>query len=581
MAKSETKMLNLITDGDAPLEHRRQLLAQLCVDDGEGSTAILAALLKAAAAGNSVSAYEEETAKLKEVRRELEQGPLRTATYLRLLESSSAGRRARVLLEDGSSAVVPTLDDELASTLRCGDTVLLEAQGKALVFRDPEPPDTGEEARLERILSGCRVEVTARGDERAVYRTSAVLESRIEAGEVEAGATLLVCARRMMAFEALPASDGLSHYRFLTREPVPDVVAERDLGAPPPYIRELLGIVRQELEQPNLRRRWGLRRCVARLLAGVSGSGKTFSILALWRGLYELMSEVTGVPVDELPQRVMRLRPSEIFSKWLGEADKNLDRFFDETEQLASEPFVAPDGRQYDLPVLVLIEEIDGVGRSRGDEPVYDRILTTALQRLDTTVESVQSKMILFVATTNVAHLVDPALLRRIGGGVEKFGRLTRREFMAILDKQLAGRPVEAACGGDDADVRRRLVAEVSGWLYGPEHTRQTLVELTYTGSTTRVAKKASDFLTAAHVDLAVQRAAEVACLQEASGNQEMALNRATLLAAIERQVRTTVDQLHESNVHQYVDLPDGVRVASFHRHEQPAIQPYEIERVA
>ncbi len=581
MVKSKSKMLNLITDGDVPLEHRRQLLAQLCLDEGEAATAILSKVLNAASAGNSASVCEAKLAELEEARKELEQGPLRSATYVRPLESKGAGRRARVLFEDGSAAVVPMLDDGLANTLQRGDTVLLEAQGKALLFRDPDPPDTGEEARLERILADGRVEVTVRGDERAVYVASAALTGLIEAGEVDAGATLLVCPRRMMAFEALPGGDGLSHYRFLAREPAPNVVIERDVGAPPSYIQELLDIVRQELEQPRLRRRWRLRRCVTRLLAGVSGSGKTLSILALWRGLYELMSEITDVPVDELPPRVMRLRPSEILSKWLGEADKNLDRFFDEAEQLANEAFVTPNGRRFDLPVLVLIEEIDSVGRSRGDEPVYDRILTTALQRLDTTVESLQSKMILFVATTNVAQLVDPALLRRIGGGVERFGRLTRRAFMAVLDKQLAGRPLENTAGCTDADNRRRLVAEVASWLYGPAHTRPNLVELTYAGSTTRVPKNASDFLTAATVDLAVQRAAEAACLQEASANQETALNRATLIAAIEKQIRSTIDQLHEANVHHYVDLPDGVRVASLHRPEQPAIQSYEIERVA
>lgn len=571
--KSESKMLNLLVKEDQPFEHRRQVLAHLCTDEGKVAKRTVEKLLQAASAGNAESEYKEKLA-------ELQQGPLHTATYLGLLAPSTADRRARVLLDDGTSAVVPVLD-ELASSLQRGETVFLEAQGKALVLRDPNLAVTGEEARLERILAGNRVEVSARGDERFVYVTSHALACRIDAREVEAGATLLVCARRMMAFEALPANEGLAHYRYLAREPVPNVCAERDLGAPPAYIRELLEIVRQELEQPDVRRRWRLRRCVMRLLAGVSGSGKTLSILALWRGLYELMSEVTGVPSDELPPRVVRLRPSEILSKWLGETDRNLDRFFDEVEQLAGEVFVTPDGRKLHLPVLVLIEEIDGVGRSRGDEPVYDRLLTTVLQRLDTSVESLQGKMILFVATTNVPHLVDPALLRRIGGRVEKFGRLNRQAFMAVLDKLLAGRPLENSAGDAAEDVRRRLVVEVASSLYGPEHAGRNLVELTFAGSTTRVPKQARDFLTAAHVDLAVQFAAEVACGQEVSGKRNTALSRTALIAAIEQQVQSTVDQLHEANVNQYVDLPDGVRIASVQRLERTAMQPYEIERVA
>lgn len=578
---NHTTMLNVLTDGDVPLDHRRQLLTQLCLDDGTASANILAKLLEAAAGGNGAADYEAKLAELEKARRELEQGPLRSATFLELHQSQGGARRARVLLEDGSSASIAIPDAKMADTMRRGDTVLLESQGKALLSSDAAPPSTGEQARLERVLAHDRVEVIARGDERFVYLTSASLADRIDAGEVEPGATLLICARRMIAFEALPAADGHSHYRFLAREPVPDVRCGRDLGTPPAYIDEALGMVRLEMQRPELRRRWRLRRCMARLLAGVSGSGKTFSILALWRGLYELMSEVTGVPVDALPPRVMRLRPAEILSKWLGEADRNLDRFFDEAEQLADEAFVTPDGRRFELPVLVVIEEADGMGRNRGDEPIHDRILTTALQRLDTTHASVSNRMILFVATTNVAHLVDPALLRRIGGAVEKFGRLSRKGFSAVLDKQLAGRPLEVAPGEDDAHTRRRLVADVASWLYAPEHARSSLVELTFAGATTRVGKGTADFLTAAHVDLAVQRAAEAGCLREASDDATSTLDRAALIAAIEAQVHATVDLLNVANVHQYVDLAEGVRVASLHRPERPVIQAYAIECVA
>ena len=136
------------------------------------------------------------------------------------------------------------------------------------------------------------------------------------------------------------------------------------------------------------------------------------------------MSEVTGAPIDALPPRVLRLRPAQVLSKWLGESDRNLDRFFDEAEGLAAEPFVR-DGRSFRLPVLAILEEIDGLARSRGEDAVYDRILTTALQRLDPTRPELRDKLILFLATTNVPHQVDAAFLRRIGGQVERFGGST------------------------------------------------------------------------------------------------------------------------------------------------------------
>ena len=100
-------------------------------------------------------------------------------------------------------------------------------------------------------------------------------------------------------------------------------------------------------------------------------------INALWNAMYRIISEATGVPVDALPPRVMRLKASEVLSKWLGESDKQLARFFQEVDQLVSEPFEAPDGRQWQLPILVIAEEIDALARARGEDGVHDRILAT------------------------------------------------------------------------------------------------------------------------------------------------------------------------------------------------------------
>ncbi len=580
MAARKDKMLSVLTDGDVPAEHRKKLLTQLCMDDSDVAEHLVAKLLEAAAAGNSRSNYEAELAELKSALQELERGPLRPARFISVHQADGSAPRARVLLDDGSSVSVPIADRALVDCLQRGDTVFLEGNGKALLFRDPTPPETGEQARLEVVLDGGRVEVTGRNDERAVYYTTAALAKRIETGDVAPGAQLLVSPRQMMAFDAMPPPDGHAHYRFVAHVPVPDVDATRDLGAPPRYIAELLAIVRQELQNPELRRRWRLRRSVTRLLTGVSGSGKSFSILALWRGLYELMSEHTATPVEALPPRVMRLNPADFLSKWLGDSDRNLARFFDEMEQLADEEFVTDDGR-FRLPVLVILEEADGVARGRGADSVHDRILTTMLQRLDATHAAVSDRLILFVATTNVAHLVDPAFLRRVGGAVERFGRLTRREFTLVLDKQLVGRPIACESSETEPEARRRLVAEVSSWVHGPQHSREPIVELTFAGSTSRVAKSVADVLTAAHVDLAVQRAAEAGCLREAADAAPAALDRATLIGAIEEAARATVDQLTEANAYQYLDLPDGVRVASLHRPAPPAVQPYEIERVA
>ena len=156
------------------------------------------------------------------------------------------------------------------------------------------------------------------------------------------------------------------------------------------------------------------------------------------------MSEVTGIEADKLPPRVLHLRSSQVLSMWLGESDKQIDRFFDEVEQLAAEDFTGPDGKKYNLPVMVIAEEIDCLARSRGgdSDAVHDRIQTTLLQRLDTTTRSLKDKLIVFVFTSNVPHLIDPAFLRRAGGTIERFYRLEKEGFM-----QAFARVAVAQCG--------------------------------------------------------------------------------------------------------------------------------------
>src|SRR6185503_16075068 len=171
-----------------------------------------------------------------------------------------------------------------------------------------------------------------------------------------------------------------------------------------------------EMTQPELRRRFKLPRCLTSLLYGVTGGGKTLAVQALHRRLYEVMCEVTGVPMDQLPPRVFRLVPSQIYSMWLGESDKSMARFFEEIEQAADEKFLAPDGREWTMPVLVILEEIDGVARARGQDAIYDRVLVTALQQLDTTRPELKDKLIVVVATTNEPQCVDRAFFRRVGG---------------------------------------------------------------------------------------------------------------------------------------------------------------------
>jgi SpoVK/Ycf46/Vps4 family AAA+-type ATPase len=272
---------------------------------------------------------------------------------------------------------------------------------------------------------------------------------------------------------------------------------------------------------------------------------------------------------------------AEVLSKWLGESDKQLDLFFDEVNQLADETFTAPDGTIYELPLLAICEECDGLARARGDDAIYDRIQTTLLQRLDTTCQELKNKLVIFLFTTNVPHVVDPAFLRRAGGTTERFGRLNRRSFLAVLNKHLRGLPFQSDNGHPQTELERQAATDLAGWLFSPNGPDKGLVELTYVGSSHPVLKYRRDFLTGGLLDRAIQEAAVEARRAELEGTGRVGLASALLLTALDRQVRAVVDQLHIHNVTNYFDLPDGVRVASIRRIDQPAVLPLELERTS
>jgi len=283
-------------------------------------------------------------------------------------------------------------------------------------------------------------------------------------------------------------------------------------------------------------------------------------------------------PLEQLPPRVVRVRASRILSMWLGESEKNWQRVMDEVLRLADEEFVTPDGRTFRLPGLLVMEEADGLGRQRGHEGVHDRIMTTILQTLDPGRIELGDRLIIILATTNEPHLVDPALLRRLGGSIENFNRLRRRSFIAVLDKLTRDLPVPAAQGSSSRETWQHYIQRLAAWLYGRNTSDPGLVELTFMGATTPVIKYRRDFLTPALVDRAVQQAAAEACQAELDGGATSGITFEQLARALDAQLRGLLDHLTEANVGRYTGLPDGVRVAALRRLPQPTHLPWEFE---
>lgn len=578
-SKKTQSFLQLLADKSMPVEQRCLLLRTLTADPDPDATATLHALLEGHTSANAESLYNEKLKQLDELLQLMHTGPMRNARFLDLIKVGSVQTpQAFVVLDDGAYAYTCVPEEALAKKLQRGDRVILEGKGRALLSKAPDYLRVGEEAQFERRIDDKHVEVSLRGQERHVFVASQQLTDQLDAQKIEPGATLVVSSRQFFADHALPPQDSLAHYRYLVKLPPPDVRAERDIGSPPAFIEELAELIRLEMTTPDVRRRYRLRRCAMKLLSGVSGSGKTLAIHALWRRIYEVISEVTGAPIAELPCRVFKLRLSQVLSMWFGESDKNIDRFFQEIEQLAEERFVF-NGREFTLPVLAIMEEVDGVARSRGDDGIYDRVLTTLLQRLDSTREELRSKLIIFIGTTNEPGAVDRAFLRRLGATIERFGHLNKRAFVSVLDKHLNELPFASSNGCAPREIQRRIISALTAWLYSPNGADKGLIELAYAGSTTPDIRYRRDLLTGSVVDRAVQQACTEAVEAERRGLEKPGLSLEMLMKAFDRQFRNVADQINEHNARHYLELPDGVRVATVRRIPQPAILPVELQR--
>lgn len=545
----------VLTSAGVPINERYQLLKGVMMDDNTENAQKVLSLL-----ANKTTADAAKAKAIADMLAELERGPMRVATFLEMLPGSTT--QARVIMDDGTQAYT-VLPVNQAVTIKCGDEVLLDKNANAILHSMGVRPDAGEEALYERVIGDKHVEISMR-EEKFVFNVAEELDGQIKAGQVKPGDTLVVNHKKQLAYRHIPAADSLAHYRYLVRERVPDISVERDIGSPSPCIQDTLDHIQLELTQPGISREYGIRRTLTRLMAGVSGSGKTISIQAIIAEAYRMLSEMTKTPVHELPPRVFRLRMSEVLNCYLGESDKNLARFFREVEQMANESFVNSKGRQFELPVFAVIEEVDGLARSRGQDDnngIYDRILTTALQWLDSTRQELQEKLIVYLGTTNEPDTIDRAFLRRIGGTVDRFNRLDQQGFAQVLDKHLSKMPL--------VDDRMQMVGQLTEWVF----SHPSSVELKLSTGITAVRKR-QHMLTGALVDRAVQDAAKVA-RKEHARNKQKGITMQMVMDGFNGQFVAMIDQLNEQNARHYVDLPEGARVQGVKRvseKQQPTV---------
>ena len=164
------------------------------------------------------------------------------------------------------------------------------------------------------------------------------------------------------------------------------------------------------------------------LLHGPPGTGKTL--------LAEAIAGESGVSY-------LRVAGPELLDRYVGETEAAIRDLFDRARQTA--------------PAIILLDEIDGIARKRGDgHEVTERTVSQLLTEMDRVSDHPQ---IVVLAATNRKEVLDPALLRP--GRFEQHVTVPNPDEEARLE--ILSVHTQETPLGDDVDIEN-LAAETAGY---------------------------------------------------------------------------------------------------------------------
>jgi ATP-dependent 26S proteasome regulatory subunit len=560
---SHDKLVNLLFTGKKTPEQQAKMVFDI-VMGGMAAPETLLPFLTSVFQQAQSHTPEAEVAQLKakweEAMAELENGPARPATFICEAEGEMPGPKPRafVITPDGQERY-PIVREHLdIKKLRPGMTVYLDGKGITVLGSSNTIPRVGQQASfMRRFPESDQIEVAVRDEKLVVNAAQSVLDAE-EEEKLTRGDRLLICPRRQFAFRVIPPEQDRTH-RFVDRNQMPDVIASRDIGKPHWCLGYMTRRTRILLFRKDLLKRFDLRPRFAVLMDGPTGTGKTLTIRAFLHEFGKMLKERTGR--DDLGSRVIRVKVSELLSEWLGRSDKNIEELFDDIKSIASEEVETSKGEKMLLPVVVILEEVEGLARRRGEQDgsgVYDRIIGTLLQRLDDPTEDLGKLPLILIATSNRPDLIDSAMWRRLAGIRARFTRLDREGLAAVLSKKLKPHYPFASRNGTPAeDLRRDLIDQIVAWLYSPAGEDKGLIEITLRDGK-KLTKHRRDFLTGAVLEQAVSNAIDQTVFTAAeAGENKAGLNASALIDALRRHTDGLADNLTAHNIDDYVDMPE------------------------
>jgi len=447
-AETESNDLNrLLPGGDEPRTQLPQCLEQVAArrKAKPRSNAALdkflleqyASLLERhTALGTNLQQVLTTQTELRRMIEELTAPPWRRGVFMRLVQTR-AGTLAEVY-HGGERRLLRLAEGVQEQDLAVGQLVYLGHELNAVTgVAEAVLPEAGEIATVVRCLEDGRLVLSDRDEQILVEQAEA-----LRGAEVGPGDSVRWNRGLLLAFEPVErkAASELFVTEYLSAQ------AEQRLGGLSAAVEQVVALFTQGIAHPETAARYGLNHTNTLLMYGPPGNGKT----SIARIVGAALAATTGQQC-----RFASVKGAQLESPWVGATQEAIRDLFRELKRSS-------------LPTLLLIDEVDGIGRHRGGPGGHlnDKFLSTWLTEIDG-LERLNDKLGI-IALTNRKDLLDQALLDRLSGMELHIGRpgleAAREIFAVHLPPNLPYGP-----NGAEAQQTRDDIIEVAvGTLYSP-----------------------------------------------------------------------------------------------------------------